>query len=240
MNDKEKDQERSPLLRIPPETVEAVQDSDRVIARSRHALRPVLEHAENVRRFDAAVREARVAIKKAYESAGLDYQLARHAIWISDTVSEHREEHPAIENFGPSLVLLVREAERRFRKEDRCEELPGLIGDIADGTPRRLVRQKYMPPKPKRGPAAVVAAVRAGRMERARRAFEDCTEAERKKLVVLARGLSLIVGHERAGPQERGPTAQAGPEGTADEAAEPAVVAPDIRSALEQAVGRTS
>lgn len=198
MIDDTHDEERSPLLKLPPETIDAALDSERVIARSRAALRPILEHAENVERFDAAVRAARLAIKQTYESAGLDYQLARHAVWIAETVRGHEREHPEIRDFGPSLVLLVREAERRFEREDRVDELPNLIRDVADGLPRSAVREKYMPPAERRGPAAVIGAVRSGGMERARRFFEDCDEGERKSLRVFARGLALIVSFEPA------------------------------------------
>lgn len=187
------DGERSPLLKLPPGTVDDMRDSERVIARSRAALAPILEHAENVERFDAAVRDARLPVKKTYESAGLDYQLAKHAVWIAETVRGYEQEHPEIMSFGPSLVLLVREAERRFEREDRADELPELIQDVAAGMPRSAVREKYLPRAERRGPAAVIGAVRSGRMERARRFFDDCNEEERASLIVFARGLSLIV-----------------------------------------------
>lgn len=184
---------RSPLLKLPPGTIDDMRDSERVIARSRAALTPILEHAENVQRFDAAVRGASLPIKKTYESAGLDYQLAKHTLWIADTVYEHEDDYPEIARFGPSLVLLVREAERRFEREARAEELPDLIHDVARGMPRSVVREKYLPRVERRGPAAVIGAVRSGRMERARRFFDDCNEEERATLVVFARGLRLIV-----------------------------------------------
>lgn len=217
------DEERSPLLKLPPDTVDAMRDSERVIARSRAALAPILEHAENVQRFDAAVREARLPVRKTYESAGLDYQLAKHAVWIAETVRGHEHEHPEIKSFGPSLVLLVREAERRFEREDRADSLPDLIRDIANGVPRSAVREKYMPPAEKRGPSAVIAAVRAGRMERARRFFEDCDDEERASVVVFARGLALIA---RPAPSEEAPA----------ESRTATAPAPNIEAALEEAV----
>lgn len=192
------DDERSPLLKISPIVVERMCDSERLITRSRAALAPILEHADNVICFDAAVRTAGIAIKAAYGSAGLDYQLARHALWIDETLRSHGQKHPEIRGFGPSLVLLVREAERRFEREDRADELPNLIHDIAEGMPRHAVREKYLPPAEKRGPPAVISAVRSGRMEPARRFFEDCDEDERKSLRVFARGLALIVNFEPA------------------------------------------
>lgn len=180
-------------------TIQTIRRTERAITRSRSALEPILAHAVAVEQFDAAVREAGLPIKLAYKNADLDYQLAKHATWIAETVGAHETAHPQIASFGPSLVLLVREAERRFAKEDRSGELPGLISDIADGMSRRAVREKHLPPKPQRGRAAVLAAVRAGRMEPARRAFEECDEEERKALRVLARGLSLII----ASPDEQ-------------------------------------
>lgn len=224
MSNYDGDEERSPLLKLPPDTVDDVRDSERVIARSRAALAPILGHAENVQRFDAAVREARLAIKKAYESAGLDYQLAKHALWIAETVRGYEHEHPEIRGFGPSLVLLVREAERRLEREDRADELPNLIRDVAEGMPRSAVREKYLPPAEKRGPSAVVSAVRAGRMEAARRMFDDCDEKERASLMVFARGLALVVGLEPVGTSE---------DGASDTAV---ITASTIEAALEEVV----
>lgn len=183
----------SPLLRIQATIIEEVLDTERRIARSQQALRPVLEHAEKVAALDAAIRKARLPVKATYASAGLDYQLARHAMWIAETVSEHSEAHSEISRFGPSLVLLVREAARRFEREDRADQLPELIRDISDGMPRRIAREKYLPPKPRRGMNAVIAAVRAGRMEPARRLLDECSPDELKELRVFATGLGLIV-----------------------------------------------
>ncbi len=195
------DDERSPLLKLPPGTVDDMRDSERVIARSRAALAPILEHAENVERFDAAVRDARLPVKKTYESAGLDYQLAKHAVWIAETVRGYEHEHPEIMSFGPSLVLLVREAARRFEREERAHELPELIQDVADGMPRSAVREKYLPRAERRGPAAVIGAVRSGRVERARRFYQDCDDDERARVVVFSRGLALVVGIEAEAEQ---------------------------------------
>lgn len=211
--------ERSPLLKLPPSTVDDMRDSERVIARSRAALAPILEHAENVERFDAAVRDARLPVKKMYESAGLDYQLAKHAVWIAETVRGYEHEHPEIRSFGPSLVLLVREAERRFEREERADELPDLIRDVAGGMPRNAVREKYLPRAERRGPAAVIGAVRSGRMEQARRFFDDCNEEERASLVVFARGLNLIVDGGTSTGTESTDEAVSGPAASSVEAA---------------------
>lgn len=182
--------------RIPSGALDAVRETEQRLARSETALDPVLAHARNVRAFDDAVKRAGLPVKRTYRDEGLDYQLSRHAVWILGTVETHQEAHPEIARFGPSLVLLVREAERRFAKEERSDELPALIADIATGTPRREVRERFLPPKTKRGLSAVLAAVRSHRIEPARRAFAECDEEERTKLKLLATGLALILGVE--------------------------------------------
>ncbi len=196
MNDRNSDANKGTgsAAELPKGALKAIRQTEGVLVRGSKALKPMLLHAVNVERFNAAVQEARMPIKEAYAKENLDYQLARHALWISETVDTHEKKHPEIREFGPSLVLLVREAERRFIKEERTDELPALISEIASGTPRRKVRELFLPPKKKRGAPLVLAAVRAGRMEVARKAFEDCNDKERAKLKVLTNGLNLILG----------------------------------------------
>lgn len=157
------------------------------------ALAPYLAHAKNVALFAEAVAEAKLAVKRAFVVAGLDYQLARHATWIAETVERFASEYPQVVDMGPSFVLLVREAERRFARENRGHELPRLIDAISVGTPRREVRERFLPPAGIGGPARVLQELKAGRIEAARRTFAACAGDERDALRRLAHALVRVV-----------------------------------------------
>lgn len=184
----------------PPEEIERealvgkVKASERAIVGDAGALQRQLDHAENVLQLETELRRAKQRVKPSFAKLGLDYQLARHSVWIRQTVYRHRKEHPEVMDLGPSLVLLVHEAERRFAREGRLMELPQVIADLAAGQPRSAIRARYLPPRKGPSDQRVLQFLRNGRMEQARRTFEACSEEERACLRVLAVGLATICG----------------------------------------------
>lgn len=157
------------------------------------ALAPYLTHAQNVLRFAAAAAEARLSIKASFTAAGLDYQLARHAVWLAETVERLGPEYPEVKSMGPSFVLLLREAERRLARESRSHELRNVVAAVAEGMPRREVRERFLPPAGLSGPARVLQELKAGRTEAARRTFAACAPEERDALRRLAHALVRVV-----------------------------------------------
>lgn len=182
------------------EDARAVRETERGLARSSE-LEPYLAHAANVERLTEALRDVRMPIKATFSAARLNYQLARQAVTLAETVERFEGRLPEIRTLGPSFVLLLNEAERRFEREGRADELPDFLDDLARGLSRSKLREKYLPPR-RSPPAAVFAALKAGRVDHAKRAFDDCEPADQGRLRRIAFMLAQITGAVEIAPPE--------------------------------------
>lgn len=108
-----------------------------------------LEHAESIRVLNAELRTMRRPIKATYADIGLDYGLARHAVYVAGIVQMFERTEPRVRELGPSLLLLLHEASRRFAREGRTGEVTDLLSDMLSGMPRSALRSKYLPPRKK-------------------------------------------------------------------------------------------
>ena len=174
------------------ENARAVRAMEHGLARSTE-LEPYLKHAANVVRLTDALGVVGLPIKATFSAARLNYQLARQAVTLAETVERFEETRPEVRSLGPSLVLLLNEAERRFEREGRSDQLPDLVRDLAAGASRRALREKYLPPR-RAGRAAVFAALEAGCVPDAKRAFAECDPVEQGRLRRFAHMLARIVG----------------------------------------------
>lgn len=173
---------------------EAVRRTERALLGDAELTGRHIDHAEAVLRLYAALRDERPPIKRSMSALGIDYDLARHAVWIRETVQKYRYDHAAVATMGPSLVLLVREAARRFKREGRRGQLPALIADLAGGISRSAAREKYLPSM-RHEPTAVMrmlTLLRHGRLERARRAFAQYGKDEKAELRRITRDLAML------------------------------------------------
>lgn len=186
----------NPLGRLPSDALAATVSTERALA-GRQALPAVLAHATNVAKLDAFIRQEQLPVKLTYRFAGLDYQLARHAVWVAETVNTHRTRWPGIERLGPSKILLVREAERRFAREGQPLDFVSLLEALESGVPRSEVRRRFLPSAPKDPVMAVLNHVHAGRIEQARRALGGLSAPDASALAATVdRTMALI---ERTG-----------------------------------------
>jgi len=177
------------------ELVERVRASERALVGAAPGLERYLEHAEFVRQLASAIKRDAKPVKPAFAAHGLDYQLARQSMRMRETVDRHRREFPEIVNLGPSLVLVVNEAEQRFKRERKgADHLQRLVEDLLAGKPRSVVRAEHMPAKAGSPADRVIRLLRGGRMEPARQAFDACSNAERASLRVLAGALARLCG----------------------------------------------
>ncbi len=186
-------------LRIAPdhhaELVEKVRASERGLVGAAPRLERHLEHAEYVRQLASAIKRDAKPVKPAFAALGLDYQLARQSMRMRETVDRHRREYPEIASLGPSLVLVVNEAEQRFKRERKsADHLRRLVEDLLAGKPRSVVRAEHMPARAGSPADAVLRFLRGGRVEPARQAFEACSDTERVSLRALAGALARLCG----------------------------------------------
>lgn len=188
------------IKEVPSELLDAVRESERRLM-SPKSLDDHVAHAENANRIKEALRERKITLKQGFTNLGLDYTLAQHAIWIAETLTRHEEEHPEIKQLGPSLVLVVREAERRMEREGREHEITDVVAALVSGEPRAAVRERFLPPLKQPKPGRVLALLGAGRTEAARRAFDELEAPAQSGLRRLAHALARLVdtgakGHE--------------------------------------------
>ncbi|MCC7541320.1 MAG: hypothetical protein IT379_34200 [Deltaproteobacteria bacterium] len=177
---------------VPPELLDAARESERRLL-SPKSLDDHVAHAENANRIKEALRGRKITLKQGFTNLGLDYTLAQHAIWIAETLAKHAEAHPEIKSLGPSLVLVVREAERRMEREGREHGIRDVVAALVAGEPRAAVRERFLPPVKRPKPGRVLALLGAGRTEAARRAFEDLEPTARTGLRRLAHALVRLV-----------------------------------------------
>lgn len=193
----------STIKEVPPELLDAARESERRLL-SPKSLDDHVAHAENVDRIKEALRDRKITLKQGFTNLGLDYALAQHAIWIAETLARHAEQHPEIKQLGPSLVLVVREAERRMEREGREHELADVVAELVAGEPRAAVRERFLPPLKRPKPGRVLALLGAGRTEAARRAFDELEPPAQGGLRRLAHALVRLV---EAGAQTQDPDA---------------------------------
>lgn len=170
---------------------DAVRHSERQLE-GRDATDRYLEHAEHVRSFDQALVARGAPVKAAYRSAGLNYLLARKALWLGEFLNEHEDEHPGLITRGPSILLFGREAERRLAREGRASETGDLLKALEAGTPRDAVRKKYFATSAT-PIASLFAALRSGRVEPARRAFAELNDVDRGEVIRFSNALGRLV-----------------------------------------------
>lgn len=106
-----------------------------------------LEHAVEVEAFTSSLKSSRTGVRAGFAAAGIDYGLARHAVYIAGIVQKFEQTEPRVRDLGPSLLLLLQEASRRFAREGRSSEATDLLGDMLSGVPRSALRAKYLPKK---------------------------------------------------------------------------------------------
>ena len=186
----------SPLSRLLSDALAATVSTEQALA-GRKALPAVLAHAANVAKLDAFIRQERLPVKLTYRFAGLDYQLARHAVWVAETVNTHRTQWPGIEQLGPSKILLVREAERRFAREGQPLDFVSLLEALESGVPRSEVRRRFLPSAPKDPVMAVLSHMHAGRVEQARRTLAGLSAHDTAALVATLESTMALM--ERTG-----------------------------------------
>ncbi len=162
-----------------------------------YSLSRYIRFAEAILRLKVQLKNRGLRLKKTMEESGLNYQLGQQAIAVRETT----EKYPALRDLGPSKVLLVREAERRFAREGCPDRVGAVIEDLAAGKPRSTVRKEHLPqqigPQPKEPgsrAAQVLELLRDGRIEPARRAYEQCADGELRQLRAIGRGLVALVG----------------------------------------------
>lgn len=172
--------------------IEQARESEARLA-GKNALEAYRAHATNVRLLNEMLRELGAPIKKAFAELSIDYQLARHALWIVETVDRHGEACPAIADMGPSVVLLIREADRRFEREGRPERLAEVMQKAASGTSRDALRREFLPPRRSPSPARVLAAIAGEHLDEARKLFAACSPAAQTRLRWLAHALIRFV-----------------------------------------------
>lgn len=172
--------------------IQRVRRSEEGVRRDGQALARYLEHARLVRVLEIEIKRRGRPVKRTFAERELDYQLARQCVRIAATVARHKDAHPAIAMLGPSFVHLAHEVERRFERERRGDDFAAFLADLLAGMPRSKLREKWLPAHAQPGAARLLALVKAGRMEPARRLWETLDAAERAELMLLSRGLGLI------------------------------------------------
>lgn len=127
----------------------AIRASQERITKNADLTARYIEHAAEVHTFTANLKASRTGVKAGFIAAGLDYGLARHAVYIASIVQTFEQTEPRVRQLGPSLLLLLHEASRRFAREGRASDLTAMLDDVLYGTSRSALRAKYLPPKKK-------------------------------------------------------------------------------------------
>lgn len=173
------------------EIIDSLRHSERVLD-GNEATDRYVEHAKNVRAFDALLRARGAPTKASYREAGLSYLLARKALWLCELLETHERDHPGLGTKGPSILLFAREAERRLEREGRGGEVQAVLRELEAGAPRDAVRKKYLPAE--QSPASeLMAALRKGRVEPARHAFLRLDAVERAEIVRFSHALARLI-----------------------------------------------